>query len=756
MTLKAPSGQLDKNNDGSGGQGGPASGKKSSQSGDRISGAEIENYLVIDDTPEDVEAIHQAFAGEPVRLHHAATAAKGLQLAAEIDPDCIIMDFELPDMTGGKLLKQFAGGDGRVPCAIIVLTDEKRADAATAVLKAGAMEYFGKHLLAEPVFRRATYGAVERFRLRAERRRENTRNAQLAAIVNSSGDAIVSVMINRQIRTWNPGAEKLFGHSEAEAVGRTTEELIVPGEYRQEPGRHFELVLKDRQSIRYQTVRCHKDGTPIDVEITASPILDGDGEVIGTSVIYRDIREAKRTEEALRESERRFRGIFDSSYQYTGLLSLDGRLLAANRASLDAVGVEDENDVLGAPFWESPWWAAHPEEQERVRDAVYSAANGEFVRFETRYSLRGTEAWSDFSITPVRNEDGDICFLIPEGRDITSLKHAEAAVRRSEQFTRRVLDNLFAFVGVLDLDGTLIQANRAPLEAAGIAAKDVIGKKFWDCYWWQHSAESQLWLRGALERAREGEIIRCDTQVQMAGGTLIWIDFQLAPLYDDAGNLTHLIPSGLDLTQRKEQENQIHMLMREVNHRSKNLLTVVQSIARQTARDARPGEFAIDFGNRLQGLSASQDLVIAGDWTAVSVGDLVRSQITHLGPGLQERIRAEGPPVRITPAAAQGIGMAIHELVTNALKYGALSETGGEVRIAWDVAVEDGLPVFSINWSEHNGPPVKPPNRRGFGQTVIERLSAHAIGGEVDLQYDPAGLTWSLTAPGENVLYRLT
>lgn len=127
----------------------------------------------------------------------------------------------------------------------------------------------------------------------------------------------------------------------------------------------------------------------------------------------------------------------------------------------------------------------------------------------------------------------------------------------SESFARRVLNNLFAFVGVLLPDGTLIEANQAPLNAAGIAFEDVAGRKFWDCYWWSYSAEVQARLRDAVERANRGEVVRYDVPVRMAGDTRMWIDFQLSPLRDDAGNITHLIPSGIDLSARRQAEEKL-------------------------------------------------------------------------------------------------------------------------------------------------------------------------------------------------------
>jgi PAS domain S-box-containing protein len=130
----------------------------------------------------------------------------------------------------------------------------------------------------------------------------------------------------------------------------------------------------------------------------------------------------------------------------------------------------------------------------------------------------------------------------------------ERTARDSEQFLRRVLDSLFAFVGVLDRDGTLLEANRAPLEAAGLAPRDVIGRKFWDCWWWSYSAESQARVRGWIDAALRGEVVRTDVQVRMAGGYMMWIDFQLAPLRDASGRITHLVPSAMDLTDRRRAE----------------------------------------------------------------------------------------------------------------------------------------------------------------------------------------------------------
>ncbi len=218
----------------------------------------------------------------------------------------------------------------------------------------------------------------------------------------------------------------------------------------------------------------------------------------------------------------------------------------------------------------------------------------------------------------------------------------------------------------------------------------------------------------------------------------------------EKGIPVRLVGTVTDITERRRIEQHVQLLMREVNHRAKNLLAVVQSIARQTAKNSPPSEFADDLGYRLQGLAASQDLIIGGDWRWVSMEDLILSQISHLGETRNARIVISGDDVRLTTAAAQGIGLALHELATNAVKYGALCNEQGSVAIHWRNA-DDGR--FLLSWTESGGPPVQPPERCGFGSTVIERMAAAAVSGSVELKFDPDGLKWRLTAPAKEVVY---
>jgi two-component sensor histidine kinase len=209
----------------------------------------------------------------------------------------------------------------------------------------------------------------------------------------------------------------------------------------------------------------------------------------------------------------------------------------------------------------------------------------------------------------------------------------------------------------------------------------------------------------------------------------------------------------VDITARKKAEEHVQMLMREVSHRSKNLLAVVQAIAGQTARSAQDLEnFQTSFGQRLQGLAASQDLLVQENWRGAPLADLARQQLVPFAePG--PRLVIDGPDVMVTAAAAQSIGLALHELATNATKYGAWSLPAGKIALTWafndESADEHGL---RLSWVESGGPSVSPPTRKGFGQTMVEDLVAQSVNGEVDIDYGPAGLRWSLSLPDSNLV----
>ncbi len=197
----------------------------------------------------------------------------------------------------------------------------------------------------------------------------------------------------------------------------------------------------------------------------------------------------------------------------------------------------------------------------------------------------------------------------------------------------------------------------------------------------------------------------------------------------------------------KEREEKEHLLMREINHRAKNMLSVVAAIAHQTVA-GNPEDFVGRFSERIQALSANQDLLVRNEWTGVEIADLVRTQLAHFAEVIGSRIAMQGPKLRLNPASAQAIGLAVHELATNAGKYGALSTNRGRLDICWGI---DGDTLI-MSWTEHDGPAVLAPKRHGFGTIVVKAMAERSVGGKVELDYASSGLAWRLICPTVNVL----
>jgi PAS domain S-box-containing protein len=256
--------------------------------------------------------------------------------------------------------------------------------------------------------------------------------------------------------------------------------------------------------------------------------------------------------------------------------------------------------------------------------------------------------------------------------------------------------------------------------------------------------------QAALDPANPKPYVHHEFRVRWRDGTVRWVEANALAYFEGTGSERRAVSFGgtvQDITERKEREEKEHLLMREVNHRAKNMLSVVDSIAHQTAT-RNPEDFVERFSERVQSLSANQDLLIRNAWNGVEIEDLVRAQLAHFADLIGSRIGVHGPKLRFTAGAAQAIGLALHELATNAGKYGALSTDKGRVDVSW--ATDGG--ALAMSWTERDGPAVFAPKRRGFGTIVMEAMAERSVDGTVDLEYAHSGVTWRLTCTAANAL----
>jgi two-component sensor histidine kinase len=244
-----------------------------------------------------------------------------------------------------------------------------------------------------------------------------------------------------------------------------------------------------------------------------------------------------------------------------------------------------------------------------------------------------------------------------------------------------------------------------------------------------------------------------DSEVRLDDGSALrWFDLHVEPLRDVTGELVGLTCAAVDVTERKEGEAHLRMLMRELTHRSKNLLAVIQGMARQTARHAKSTEAFLElFNARLQALATSHDLLVQEGWHSASLGELIRSQLGHYFDRRASQFSLDGPHVLLKPEATQSLGLALHELATNAAKYGALSTPDGRVAIKWARTQEGEGAGVEILWTESGGPAVTSPQQRGFGSLVIERNLARSVEANVDLTFMSEGVRCRILIPREHL-----
>jgi two-component sensor histidine kinase len=202
-----------------------------------------------------------------------------------------------------------------------------------------------------------------------------------------------------------------------------------------------------------------------------------------------------------------------------------------------------------------------------------------------------------------------------------------------------------------------------------------------------------------------------------------------------------------------QEISELRFVADELGHRIKNLVAVIQSIARQTMHQAATKkEFEARFSGRLRAFGHSLDLLIANEWRGAHIDDLVRLELTPFGLLDQPQISVKGPPLALSSIAARNIGLALHELATNASKYGALSVPEGKVAVLWELASRDGQQRFRMAWQEFGGPIVTEPTRRGFGRKIIQHVTAQALAGKVTHEFLSTGVRWTLDIPAAMVV----
>jgi PAS domain S-box-containing protein len=731
------------------------------------------NVLMIDHTVEDRMAVRRALEAGGFVLQEAADAEHGLKLAVSSipAPDCILLDHALPDTDGLEVVESLRQPGGTLPCAVVMLTKAGTTDVAAAATKLGVLDYLVKGRLDADVLGRAIRSAVRQFR--TERR-----NAQLAAIVDASDDAIISLGTDLAVRTWNAGAKRLFGYSEAEACGRTLTELIVPGMHDAETAAVvYRAVMSGRAALLKETVRRRKDGQLVPVETNVSPILDGAGKVTGLSVVFRDMSERSRAEDPLRRLAMLFavtsglirasgpgelgRMTFDCISSAFGAdicanFRFDPVAKRLNRVFGHGLPSEHLSTQLGKTFCGTAALAGEAvvaDKQRIGRDPKGATMRRLGATAYACYPLKASDGrlLGTFSVASRTREaftDDEVASL----GTITNFLaqawerlEAEQDLRVSEERLR--LSQEAAGLGHWDFDfasGTLVWSD----QTRKMLGVEPGAPASWALLLSLVHAEDRRWFEEYLARsARPGSDQGChhEFRIVMQSGGVRWLEDQSRMETNAAGMPVRAVGIIRDITERKNAEETQQVMVDELNHRVKNTLATVRALSTQTFRTApSPEAFCEAFEGRLLALSHTHNLLNRSCWTGAGLRDILKQELAPYAGADGRSFTLDGDDLELGPVTAVTLGMAFHELATNAVKHGALSVAGGKVLVAWRMSRPGRL---HVEWREMGGPPVSPPRRRGFGSRLIEQALASDLDGDARLYFPTEGVRCCMDIP---------
>lgn len=312
------------------------------------------------------------------------------------------------------------------------------------------------------------------------------------------------------------------------------------------------------------------------------------------------------------------------------------------------------------------------------------------------------------------------------------------------EFLRSVLASSADCIKVLDLDANLVFMTEAGRRLMEVSDFNAIRGCPWPDFW---QGQDNLAAKAAFAAALAGGVGHFQGQASTMAGTPRWWDVQVTPILGADGRPAKILSVSRDVTAQKVAEDRQALLHQELAHRVKNTLAMVQAIATQTLRDdVSPAAARESFTARIIALSKAHDMLLQADWMEASLPALVRSVASHHGQVGPDRIRISGADVQLGPKAALAFALALHELGTNAVKYGALSVPEGRIDISWTIS-SGAAPRLAFGWQESGGPPVSTPTRKGFGTRLIDRTLASTLGAAVVLAYRPAGLTLTVDGP---------
>lgn len=463
------------------------------------------------------------------------------------------------------------------------------------------------------------------------------------------------------------------------------------------------------------------------------------GVLVVCSETTERVREARRSDD-----ERALLGrLFDQAPSFMALLEgSDHRFQLANPSYQQLVG----RDVIGRTVVEALPEAASQGYVDLL-DGVYRTgqpfrALGSRLLLQTRPDGPMEERHLDFVYQPIVDAAGAVTGIFVEGSDVTERSVAEIARRESDDRFRTLAENIPTLCWMAQADGDIFWYNSRWYEYTGAPQDSHVG-------WGWEAVHDPAVLPEVTARWKasiaSGEPFEMTFPLRGADGQFRPFLTRIVPLRDPEGRIVRWFGTNTDVSEHRRQEQHLRLMVEELNHRVKNTLATVQSIVDQTLRrkDSAP-DLREDLTSRLLALSRAHDVLTNEKWSGADLHEIaVQAAAPYRRDAGEDRIALSGPEVRLTPRTAIALALALHELATNAAKYGALSAPGGRVELEWS---REGEHDLLMTWREAGGPTVSPPTRTGFGSRLIQRGLATELQGRVELSFPPEGVVCTVWA----------
>lgn len=515
-----------------------------------------------------------------------------------------------------------------------------------------------------------------------------------------------------------------------ETIGSRRWIELWPAESRGEAKAAFDQAIAG-EPARFTARRPTQKGTDRWWDVVISPIKDRTGKIVSLLSISRDVTPNLMLADTLKRSEQQFQALANHIAQLAWMADPSGNLFWLNQRWLDFTGSTLETSI-------GEGWRVfhHPDHIARVVDKWQRCIKEGRV-WEDLFPLRGADGkyrWFLSRAMPVRNTEGEIELWCGTNTDVTDARRQNQSLRK----LARIIELSHEAMLVRELGGGIAMWNRGSEELFGYTKVQAVSKSSFELLRPHNLPKAEIFDQKLQENgAWSGEV-----HYTSRDGLDAWVESRQELISIGGKNL--ILETNRDITERRQADQVRALLVAELNHRVKNTLAVVQSIASQTARsNDDPKTFLKRFNSRLQCLAAAHNILSDVAWSGAPIVELIKSQISVMGADA-DRIDLNGEPADLPPQTAQQLALIVHELAANALQHGALSRPRGRIDISW-TSTQSDPPMVNLTWRESGGPPVNPPAGRGFGLTLIER-SRSLPNLKTSIAFEPTGVVAEIQA----------